>query len=627
MPAQRRNETGPEDAVIAGILGQHETAAERLAALERSTAPELAYGLHARIDEEAEITTMASYLQAKKRSWRAELASRNAGNAPNRDSWELFQHEMGEVTPGVEANQPVWFLQSNGYAVTGTNRAELDAIGAAREHPPPDDPQQLFGMTYQRDTMYAMLSDGAISRHVGSFDAETSADATADWVNHVVRVHSEGDELRLRVDAVADGGAGNVTMRGTVLEGPVGNRGFAVGSTIELHKDQSTGAMTIHDTDSGTRDHLANGAWTATLETFAYHQGRTRVNEGVGMHLPGAGAPEKRNRGKSLAVNDELFERIRDLYNNAEAPERGYGQTLGPARTRLNVSETRWDVNVPPYRRLGGDAMFTEAAHPAPEPYNGKLPPPSTVDVSNIDWYYNLSNAMPDRFVGGRSSSSACYMTATTMLHHEGRLSFEEASDVMAFAVADMVVSGEHSLPECMTSIVMAAGSSQPWQDTPLNLSAETPPLTAWMHLVSPAIREEMATDARTALRQLVSNPTPDLKLVKGLTMLLKTTAEFERSQPAPDSGERISAAINGVNPAVSSEVPKAQSGLTGDPTQPGARQATRESTELAAAMRAGLNPTPASAQRISDGAGDQNLRHRPTGAGRDADRGTDRDR
>lgn len=602
MPDRRFNETGPEDAVIAGILDQQGTAPERVAALERSAAPELTYGLQARTDEEAEITIVASYLQAKKRNWRAELASRNAGNAPNRDSWELFQHEMGEVTPGVERNQPVWFLQSNGYTVTGTNRAELDAIGAAREHPPPDDPQQLFGITYQRDTMYAMLPDGAISRHVGSFDAGTSADATADWVNDVVRVHSDAGELRLRVAAVVDGGAGNVTMRGTVLEGPVGNRGFAVGSTIELHKNQSTGAMTIHDADTGTRDHIASGAWTASLETFAYHQGRTRVNEGVGMHLPGAGAPEMRNRGKSLAVDDALFEQIRDLYSNAEAPERGYGQTLGPARTRLNFNEAGWDVNVPPYRRLGGDAMFTEAAHPTPEQYSGKLPAPSTVDVSNIDWYYNLSNARPNRFVGGRSSSSASYMSAATMLFHEGRLSFEQTSDVMAFAVADMVVSGEHSLPECMTSIVMAAGSSQPWQDTPLNLSAETPPLTAWLHLVSPAIREEMATDARAALQQLVANPAPDLKLVKGLTMLLKTTAEFERSQPRPDSGERISAAINGVNPTV-------------------------RSTELAVAVRAGLNPTPASAQRIPDGAVEQDLRHRPTGPGRDADRGTDRDR
>jgi len=573
-----RDDTGPDDAIIAGILGQQATAAGRLAALERSEAPELTYGLHPRSDEEAEITMVASYLQAKKRNWRAELASRDAGNAPNRQPWEAFQHEMDEVTPGVERNQPVWFMQSNGYAVTGTNRAQLNALGAAREQPARDDPQQLLGITYQRDTMYAMLPDSAISRHVGTFDATTSADTAAAWVDGVIRVHSNADELRLRITAVADRGAGNVTMRGTVLEGPVGNGGLAVGSAIELQKNRSTGAMAIYDTDAGTRhDHLANGAWTATLETFAYHQGLTRLNEGVGMHVPGAGAPENRNRGPSLPVDDALFEQIRQLYTNPEAPERGYARTLGPTRTRLNFAEAGWDVTVQPYRRLGGDAMFNEAAHPTPEPYDGKLPTPSTVDVSDPQWYYRLTNAMPDRFVGGRSSSAALYMSAATMLLHEDRLSFDETSDVMAFAIADMVVSGEHSLPECMTSVVMAAGSSQPWQDTPLNLSVETPPLTAWLHLVSPATREEMRTDARAALLQVLANPTPDVKVVKGLTMLLKVDAQFEQSQ----SGSR----------------------------------------ELAEAVRVGLNPTPASAQRVSGGDVAQDPRHRSIAAARDADR------
>jgi hypothetical protein len=268
-----------------------------------------------------------------------------------------------------------------------------------------------------------------------------------------------------------------------------------------------------------------------------------------------------------------LFARIRDLYTNAEAPERGYGQTLGPTRTRLNFTEAGWDVSVQPYRRLGGDAMFNEAAHPERKPYHGQLPVPSTVDVSDPNWYYDLTDAMPDRFVGGRSSSAALYMSAATMLLHEDRLSFEEASDTMAFAIADMVVSGEHSLPECMTSVVMAAGSSQPWQDTPLNLSKETPPLTAWLHLVSPQTRDEMKTDARTALLQVLANPTPDPKLVKNLTMLLKATTESGRS-----------------------------------------------GGDLEQAMRAGLNPTPATAQRIP-GSATQHERHRPTGVVRDADR------
>ncbi len=534
-----------QDAAVARILSQHRTPAERLAALERSHAPELAYGLHPGSDEAAEIAGAASYLQVMKRNWRAELASRDAGNPPQRPGWEAFQREMDAFVPEVERAQPVWFLQADGYRVTGTNQDELNAIAAARERALLDDPQQQLGITYQRDTMYAMLPDGAISRHTGTFDAGTTADTAAGWVDHVVRVHAEADELRMRVTAVADDGAGTLTMHGTVLEGPVGNRGLPVGSTVELQKDQSTGELTIGGQDAG--------AWNASFETFGYHQGRTRVNEGVGMDVPGAGTPEARNRGPRLAVDDVLFERIRDLYTNVEDPERGYARTLGPTRTRLNFNEAGWDVNVPPYRRLGGDAMFTEAAHPEPAPYDANLPVPGTVDVSDPHWYYDVTNAMPDRFVGGRSSSSTLYMTAATMLVHEDRLSLDEAKDLMAFAVADMVASGEHSMPECMTPVVLAASSSQPWQETPLNITKETPPLTAWMHLVSPDTRNEMRTEARAALEQVLASQAPDPQVVKGLTMLVKATNDVDRS-----------------------------------------------TTELTKAMTAGLNPTSAAAQRIT---------------------------
>ncbi|TDD44737.1 hypothetical protein E1263_40130, partial [Kribbella antibiotica] len=535
---------GERDAAVARILAQHRTPADRLAALERSQAAELAYGRHPGSDEAAEIAAVATYLQVEKRGWRAELASRDAGNPPRRPGWEAFQQEMDAFVPEVERTQPVWFLQANGYQVTGTNRDELNAIAAARERPPRDDPQQQLGITYQRDTMYAMLPDGAISKHVGTFNAGTTASAAAGWVDHVVRVHADADELRLRVQSVVDDDAGEVTLRGTVLEGPVGNRGLAVGSVVELHKNQAQLSIGGDPVD---------GDWTASFETFAYHQGRTRVNEGVGMQVRGAGTPEARNRGPSLAVDDVLFERIRDLYTNAEAPERGYAQTLGPTRTRLNFREAGWDVNVPPYRRLGGDAMFTEAAHPEPAPYSADLPAPATVDVSDPKWYRELTNAQPDRFVGGRSSSAALYMTAATMLIQEDRLAVDEAQDLMAFAVADMVASGEHSMPECMTSVVMAAGSAQPWQETPLNLSQPTPTLKAWLHLVSPETRDEMRTEARAALGQVLTNPTPDPQVVAGLAMVVKATTSYQR-----------------------------------------------ESTDQAKVMQAGLNPTFAGPQRVT---------------------------
>ncbi|WP_427889155.1 hypothetical protein ACQHIV_37920 [Kribbella sp. GL6] len=565
-PVQHRHEIGPEDAV-AEILARPGTAAERVAALERSESAEFAYGQRPQSDEEVEVTVVASFLQATKRNWRRELESRAAGNAPRRQGWEAFQQEMDGVTQGVERTEEVWFLQDNGYMVSGRNRAELDAIAAARENPPLDDPQQLLGLTYQRDTLYSVRTDSAISRHVGAFDASTPAHTAAAWVDDVVRVHADGDELRLRINSV-DGDAAGVTIRGSVLEGPVGNRGLSVGSEVQISTTASTGALTI-------QDQLMSGTWTGTFETHAYHQGRTRVNEGVGMDVPGAGAPEKRNRGPSLAVDDKLFDSIRDTYRNEHAPEQGYGRTLGPTRNRLNFEAAGWDVVVPPYRRLGGDAMFNEAAHPEPEPYKPDLPTPASVDVNDPNWYYNLTNSMPDRFVGGRSSSSAMYMTAATMLMEEDRLSQDEAKDLMAFAISDMVVSGEHSLPECMTSVVMAAGSSQPWQQTPLNLKQETPSLTAWMHLVDPAVRQQMETDARETLHQLVASPAPDPNLVKRMTMVLKTTTAFEKAQ--------------------------ANSGL-------------------AETVRVGLNPTPASAQRVMGNA-QQDARPRTPFSERDTGR------
>ncbi|MFI5734848.1 hypothetical protein ACIA49_32345 [Kribbella sp. NPDC051587] len=531
---------GEQDAAVARILAQYRTPADRMAALERSS--EFGYGLHAASDEQAEIATVASYLQVQQRSWRAELASRDAGNPPQRPGWEAFQQAMDDFVPEVERTQPNWFLQENGYKVTGTNQDELNAIAAAREHAPRDDPQQQLGITYQRDTTYAMLPDGAISKHVGSFDAGTTAAAAAGWVGHVVRVHVDADELRLRVTGVTEDGA----IQGAVLAGPVGNRGLTVGSPVSLQKNGSTGELTIDGESAGSD-------WKATFETFAYHQGYTRVNEGVGMHVPGAGRPENRNRGPSRAVNDELFDQIRTVYNNVEAPEQGYARTLGPTRTRLNFHEAGWDLHVPPHRRLGGDAMFTEAEHPDPAPYKPDLPVAATIDVSDPGWYHELTNSTPDRFVGGRSSSAALYLSAATMLVQEDRLSTDEAQDLMAFAVADMVASGEHSMPECMISVVMAADSAEPWQDTPLNLTKETPPLKAWLHLVGPETRDEMRTEAKAGLQQVLANPSPDPRVVKGLTMMVKATNEYDR-----------------------------------------------ETGELNKALQAGLNPTPAGAQRVA---------------------------
>ncbi len=308
-----------------------------------------------------------------------------------------------------------------------------------------------------------------------------------------------------------------------MLPGPVSNGGLAVGAQAQIRRD-AAGAATIHDA-GGNQLHAVPANWTATLESYAYHQSRTRINEGLGMHLPGAGQPAARNRAAGANLDDNTFDTVANRYEgDAGDVHRGYQNTLGPARTRLNVQDPQlgWDVSVAPYRRLGGDTIFNEAHHQNPAPYQNQLQPAHAVDVNNPAWYYDQANAMPNRFVGGRSNSTALYMSSATMLFHSGRLSLDDAADVLAFVIADMVVSGEHSMPECMTTVVMAAGNSEPWTQTPINLAGPAQTLAAWLILVPAGIRQALKNDARGAIVRLLNTPAPDLKLVKTLTMLIR---------------------------------------------------------------------------------------------------------
>jgi hypothetical protein len=518
------NEPAPEDAAIAAIHALAPTPADKLAALEQSDAPELRYGLDARTDEETEVTASASYLNEKKRNWRAELLQRQGGHAPQWQSWESFQYEMGLATPGEPAQQPPWFMQANiGYGLHDPgNQADMGQIAHARENPAADDPQQLLGMTYMRDTMYTLAS-AAIENHKGAFGQATTAAATQGWNGDVLRI-TAGGELRLRITHVAGVGT-DVTITGTVLPSPYGNMGVAAGAVVTIFKNGGTGTLQYN---TGAMD-VELDHWQGALESYAYHQSRTRINEALGMHLPEAGAPEARNRGVNGNLDDATFALIGQRYNSAGDPERGYQRTLGPHRTRLNFhddpnapQQVGWDVSVAAYRRLGGDSIFNEAPHPHPAAYQNRLQPAAHVDVSNPAWYYNQANAMPGRFVGGRSNSTALYMSSATMLWYRGRLSAADVLDVLAFVIADMVVSGEHSMPECMTTVVMAAGSSEPWRNTPLNLAAAADTLSVWLRLVADPVQHAMEGEARASLLRLLANPHPDPKLVKVLTILLK---------------------------------------------------------------------------------------------------------
>jgi hypothetical protein len=533
VAAVQRFGNDPDNPAIANIYQGQGTPQERMAALLQSNSPLVTYGTNARDDEEAEITASASYLQERKRDWRAELQNRQQGHQPQWQAWETFQYEMGRVTPGVDPNQTPWFMQNNiGYALNNAhNQQQMQIIGNMRAAPAQDDPQQLLGMSYQRDTMYTIEDNvgSPILNHQGTFDVNTTAQTVAGWTNDVLRIVAGNDELRIRITG-AVAGIGQVTVSGTVLPGPQNNGGFGVGTTAQVRTTQATGAVTLHDGTGALRHTVAAGNWTGRLESYAYHQARTRVNEGIGGHVNGARQEIARNRGPAVVLDDTIFQRVDSRYHsdNGDA-DRGYAQTLGPWRTRLNFRdepmgdpEVGWDIEVAPYRRLGGDSIFTEAVHPPGGHYQNQLLPANQVNVNDPLWYYNQAASMPNRFVGGRSNSTALYMSSATMLYHANRLSLEDAKDVLAFVIADMVVSGEHSMPECMTTVVMAAGSAEPWTNTPLNLAGATPTLRAWMLLVNDPTKAAMRLEAHASLLRMLGNPHQDLRLVKVMTMLLK---------------------------------------------------------------------------------------------------------
>jgi hypothetical protein len=104
--------------------------------------------------------------------------------------------------------------------------------------------------------------------------------------------------------------------------------------------------------------------------------------------------------------------------------------------------------------------------------------------------------------------------------------------------------------------------------------------------------------------------------------------AAFERLETGLDSSGRVSNAIDQAGTTMRTEVQAARRGLTGltgqlDRNQSEVSKTTQQSIDLANAVRAGLNPTPPSAERVSNGAAEQDLRLRGT----EHSQSTDRDR
>jgi hypothetical protein len=520
------NETNVgEEGKIKHILGFGNTPEQQLEALEQSADPIFWYGNTAKTDEETEITASASFLERRKADWRAELQHRanQAIHIPapkNLQPWETFQRGISAMAPNEQQIQAPWFMNQHfGYQLqNANNQQDMQQIEQGLANPDAYDPQELLGSSYQRDTNFLFSQD--MKGHCAYVDGNSTVNNFNGWVNDVLRVTHGGAELRVRISFVG-GLSMAVLIRGTVLASPAVPWGLNAGTVLTMQGTASNGTLRIDDAASNNTLHTVPNGWAGNLESWSYYQSMTVPNEALGIGVNNSDLPRARNRDLGKNLDDNTFNTIGTQYGQPNDP-RSMRNTLGTWRTRLNFSDVGSDIKVAPYRRLGGDGIFKEAHHQNPGAYQNQIQPANNVDVNNVDWYYNQANSNPDRFVGGRSNSTKLYMGAATMLFHEGRLSLAEAMDVLAFVIADMVVSGEHSMPECMTTVAMVAGSSEPWTGTSVNLQNATSALKTWFKLVDDQTKNAMYVDARQKLFILLATIPPDSKLLKVFVILDK---------------------------------------------------------------------------------------------------------
>jgi len=396
----------------------------------------------------------------------------------------------------------------------------MNNILADRAQVDQEDPQQLMGLTYARDTMFTINSE-AIEAHKAVLDARTDLNTAKGWVGDclIVTMGPQG-ELRLKITGVSAGQVSwaDVRFDGTVLPGAARNFGMAEGMPVEVWK-RSDGVLTV---SSNHNEIYRTYSWTGKLQSYAMYQASTRVSEGLGQHITMDAT--KRNRGPAIPLNDETFEETQQRKVHAASGTRalGYDRSIGPARSPVNIEDEDlgWDINVAPYRRLGGDTIFQEAQGYRSGRYDNHIMPAHMVDVNDTDWYLQQQEDKPNRFVGGRSNSTQLYLQSATVLYHQGKLSISDAMDVMAFVIADMVVSGEHSMPECMTTLVMAAGTTEPWDKTPMNLEGPKQTMHAWLRLVNSSTKANMKADAENALWRMLADPDHDRRLVRLLGII-----------------------------------------------------------------------------------------------------------
>lgn len=451
------------------------------------------YGKEPVFDNQVEILGSASFLKIKKDSWKTMVQ----GGARARS---VFQIKMDELTYTDGAGGP-WFLnrpERGGYDIhTAENLQFIEQVSEAIRNPDKEDPQQIIGATYNRDVN---IEDSNYGKAVSGKEAPA--------LNDIILVHKNlvpDKEYRIQVTAM-DLDAGYPIYAGEIVKIPNRTSAQPIGQTVYVinksgtfelcrgpcrkqpcvYPQGVTGPSYIYDVDN-TFDTAINGEDSRIVDRIWY-ESVILAEDALGFYYQNDNA-RGRNRGLSPQLNDDMVKSIRERIGDGSSP-RDMIRTLGPWHSWLNIQELGWDIAVAPYRRLGGDAIFREADHLARDP--GKYSPVihTDVDVKNPDWYYNEQKDNPIRFVGGRSNSTLGYLKSAAVLYHMGKLSFEECKDIIAFVVADMAVSGEHGMNECMTTVAITAQHVSPWNKIAFGAEVET--LTAWLKLVPAACKTSM---------------------------------------------------------------------------------------------------------------------------------------
>lgn len=480
----------------------------RIGALLYSTDERFTYGKKAETDEQVEITASGVYLQIRKDEWKEELQKDRS--VYKRPGWRKFENIVSYQSTRRENEVQPWFIKQYQNITGPENVGFLGMAKASLDSPDEQDPQQLMGKMYGRDIGFAIRS---------AYGKNKKNESTQTRYLRVFRDIGGANVERHRFMITDEKIAGN-EKKYTCKKLSGFSPGIQEGDTCIVSVDSSDRVNYIEYNSV-----RLTGYSKASIESDIYYQSVTLLND----RMIGS-----RNRISTAKYDDALVDRIRVQYETPPAPgqpirlAREY--SLGPNRNRMNFEQAGLDLKVAPYRRLGGDTLFTEKNPGSKDErrYNSRINIEPDIEGHRDDWYDLEQDTKANRFVGGRSNSTLAYMQTVTMLYLAGEgLTKEDCKEVMAFVIADMVVSGEHSMPECMTTVLVAGRDVEPWKGIISSLGSSVETIIAWLCLVHSDVKRSMMVKAYGCLKSSLENDWWDYKLIKAFTILLKLLMRY----------------------------------------------------------------------------------------------------